>query len=187
MRGLRSGLEGRARDVPSTRTLSLLRTRTKKVPGTFFSRGKEKPSTDSVAMSVGSHPIPSRTRKLSLSEPMVLQGKPCGRVGRCRSYGSPVSKEAGLSSFEPSAVSGSVVVVVVGLGGVLVVGTGVVPALVLVAAAEAVAGTETETAPETTTITCTTPEPTPPPRTTTTPTPPPEPPSKSATSPSFVR
>ena len=32
------------------------------------------------------HPIPSRTRKLSSSEPMVLHGKPCGRVGRCRDY-----------------------------------------------------------------------------------------------------
>ena len=30
---------------------------------------------------------------------MVLQGKPCGRVGRRRNYGSPVSKETGRSSF----------------------------------------------------------------------------------------
>ncbi len=39
-----------------------------------------------VAISVGSHPFPSRTRKLSLPEPMVLHGKPCGRVGRCRIF-----------------------------------------------------------------------------------------------------
>ena len=39
-----------------------------------------------VATSKRPHPIPSRTRKLSSSEPMVLHGKPCGRVGRCRDY-----------------------------------------------------------------------------------------------------
>jgi hypothetical protein len=33
-----------------------------------------------------SHPFPSRTRKLSSSGPMVLQGQPCGRVGRCRGF-----------------------------------------------------------------------------------------------------
>src|SRR5438045_6666748 len=32
----------------------------------------------------GKHPIPSRTRKLSPPGPMVLQGEPCGRVGRRR-------------------------------------------------------------------------------------------------------
>src|SRR5262245_48813770 len=32
----------------------------------------------------GQHPIPSRTRKLSPPGPMVLQGGPCGRVGRRR-------------------------------------------------------------------------------------------------------
>lgn len=47
-------------------------------------------------MSVGSHPIPSRTRKLSLSEPMVLQGQPCGRVGRRRNYGAPFRKKRGF-------------------------------------------------------------------------------------------
>src|SRR4030095_9250259 len=35
---------------------------------------------------VGSHPFPFRTRKLSLLPPMVLHGKLCGRVGRCRHY-----------------------------------------------------------------------------------------------------
>ena len=34
----------------------------------------------------GPHPIPSRTRKLSLPAPMVLQGSLCGRVGRCQIY-----------------------------------------------------------------------------------------------------
>src|SRR5690606_21046545 len=38
-----------------------------------------------VAMERGKHPFPSRTRKLSPSSPMVLHGRPCGRVGRCRS------------------------------------------------------------------------------------------------------
>src|SRR5688572_1712099 len=37
-----------------------------------------------VILSRGSHPFPSRTRKLSLSEPMVLRGKLRGRVGRRR-------------------------------------------------------------------------------------------------------
>ena len=36
-----------------------------------------------VILSTGSHPFPSRTRKLSLSAPMVLGGRPPGRVG-CR-------------------------------------------------------------------------------------------------------
>ena len=40
-----------------------------------------------VAMAEGSHPIPSRTRSLSLPAPMVLQGRPCGRVGRRQIYG----------------------------------------------------------------------------------------------------
>src|SRR5712692_4925430 len=40
----------------------------------------------SVAISEGSHPFPSRTRKLSPPEPMVLRGKPRGRVGRCRIF-----------------------------------------------------------------------------------------------------
>jgi hypothetical protein len=39
-----------------------------------------------VVISTRLHPIPSRTRKLSSSEPMVLHGKPCGRVGRCRDF-----------------------------------------------------------------------------------------------------
>jgi hypothetical protein len=39
-----------------------------------------------VVLSKRPHPIPSRTRKLSSSEPMVLHGKPCGRVGRRRDF-----------------------------------------------------------------------------------------------------
>ena len=38
----------------------------------------------SVAIARGSHPFPFRTRKLSLSAPMVLHGWLCGRVGRRR-------------------------------------------------------------------------------------------------------
>jgi hypothetical protein len=37
-----------------------------------------------VVIGSGFHPFPFRTRKLSLIPPMVLHGKLCGRVGRCR-------------------------------------------------------------------------------------------------------
>ena len=33
-------------------------------------------------LAVGVHPVPYRTRKLSPHAPIVLQGQPCGRVGR---------------------------------------------------------------------------------------------------------
>jgi hypothetical protein len=36
-----------------------------------------------VIVAKGSHPFPSRTRKLSPSAPMVLHAQVCGRVGRC--------------------------------------------------------------------------------------------------------
>ncbi len=36
-----------------------------------------------VTVARGIHPFPSRTRKLSLSAPMVLHARVCGRVGRC--------------------------------------------------------------------------------------------------------
>ena len=48
-----------------------------------------------------SHPFPSRTRKLSSPGPMVLQGRPCGRVGRRRGFEGPLHK-SGPSSFVPS-------------------------------------------------------------------------------------
>ena len=38
----------------------------------------------SVAIAVGSRPVPFRTRKLSLPAPMVLHSGGCGRVGHCR-------------------------------------------------------------------------------------------------------
>src|SRR3954468_21504907 len=38
----------------------------------------------SVIKALGKHPAPFRTRKLSLSAPMVLHGGPCGRLGRRR-------------------------------------------------------------------------------------------------------
>ena len=45
-----------------------------------------------VVIGAGSHPFPFRTRKLSLLPPMVLHGKLCGRVGRCRHFsGKPAS------------------------------------------------------------------------------------------------
>ena len=46
-------------------------------------------------MAKGKHPVPFRTRKLSSSAPMVLQGRPCGRVGHRRTY-----FRAPLGSFE---------------------------------------------------------------------------------------
>ena len=48
-----------------------------------------------------SHPFPSRTRKLSSPGPMVLQGQPCGRVGRCRGFEGPLER-AGLHLFSAS-------------------------------------------------------------------------------------
>ena len=39
------------------------------------------------AMAAGAHPDPYRTRKLSRPAPMVLQGRPCGRLGRRRPPG----------------------------------------------------------------------------------------------------
>ena len=42
-----------------------------------------------VIMASGKRPAPFRTRKLSCSAPMVLQGGPCGRVGRRRTYKHP--------------------------------------------------------------------------------------------------
>ena len=38
------------------------------------------------AIAKGKHPVPSRTRKLSLSAPMVLRSRGRGRVGRRRTY-----------------------------------------------------------------------------------------------------
>ena len=38
-------------------------------------------------MAAGAHPDPYRTRKLSRPAPMVLQGRPCGRLGRRRPPG----------------------------------------------------------------------------------------------------
>ena len=46
-----------------------------------------------VIVAKGSHPFPSRTRKLSPSAPMVLHARVCGRVGRC-----PIKKEAPVMS-----------------------------------------------------------------------------------------
>jgi len=45
-----------------------------------------------------SHPFPSRTRKLSSPGPMVLQGQPCGRVGRCRGFEGSLAR-VGLLLF----------------------------------------------------------------------------------------
>ncbi len=39
-----------------------------------------------VVMAAGIHPFPFRTRKLSLPAPMVLGGRPPGRVGRRQNF-----------------------------------------------------------------------------------------------------
>src|SRR5512134_1831612 len=41
-----------------------------------------------VTMAEGPHPFPFRTRPLSPPAPMVLSGRPGGRVGRCRDFSS---------------------------------------------------------------------------------------------------
>src|SRR3954466_10115240 len=51
-----------------------------------------------------SHPFPSRTRKLSFSGPMVLQGQPCGRVGRCRGFEGSLER-VGLLLFSALGLS----------------------------------------------------------------------------------
>ena len=64
-------------------------------------RGPQAPSLP-VVIGSGSHPFPFRTRKLSLIPPMVLHGKLCGRVGRCRHYsakGPIVTKTVGPFLF----------------------------------------------------------------------------------------
>jgi hypothetical protein len=56
-----------------------------------------------VVLARGKHPVPSRTRKLSPSAPMVLHGRLCGRVGHRRTQhtqkGPPPQTEA-LSTFQ---------------------------------------------------------------------------------------
>ena len=44
----------------------------------------------SVAIAKGKHPVPFRTRKLSLSAPIGLQAGACGRLGRCRTNKTPL-------------------------------------------------------------------------------------------------
>ena len=54
-----------------------------------------------VAIAEGSHPIPSRTRKLSPPASMVLQGTLCGRVERRQIYGPAVERQPALLLFKP--------------------------------------------------------------------------------------
>ena len=54
-----------------------------------------------VVMAEGPYPIPSRTRKSSPPAPMVLQGPPCGRVGRRQIY-APDTQVSGASFFGSS-------------------------------------------------------------------------------------
>src|SRR5204863_9589305 len=74
-------------------------------------RGRERrrePQAASLPVVIGSgfHPFPFRTRKLSLIPPMVLHGKLCGRVGRCRqSYTTaegPMRKRVGPFACTPT-------------------------------------------------------------------------------------
>ena len=60
----------------------------------------ETPTRFPVVIGAGSHPFPFRTRKLSLSPPMVLHAQVCGRVGHCReSIASPHQPWCGLFLF----------------------------------------------------------------------------------------
>ncbi len=52
-----------------------------------------------VAIAAGSHPFPFRTRKLSPPAPMVLGGRPPGRVGRRRISPSSASIAGGARTF----------------------------------------------------------------------------------------
>src|SRR5438552_3826040 len=52
-----------------------------------------------VVIGSGSHPFPFRTRKLSLIPPMVLHGKLCGRVGRCRHYSTGPDRQMTVGPF----------------------------------------------------------------------------------------
>jgi hypothetical protein len=53
-------------------------------------------------MAKGKHPAPFRTRKLSPSAPMVLRGRPRGRVGRRRTYFHERPPSGGLSCCRAS-------------------------------------------------------------------------------------
>ena len=62
-----------------------------------------------VVIGSGSHPFPFRTRKLSLIPPMVLHGKLCGRVGRCRQSTQEGPMRCRIGPFclpDPSTTSG---------------------------------------------------------------------------------
>src|SRR6476620_5588482 len=54
-----------------------------------------------VAIAAGSHPFPSRTRKLRLPAPMVLGGRPPGRVGRRRISQARTPLRGRSSRFTP--------------------------------------------------------------------------------------
>src|SRR3954468_19699525 len=54
-----------------------------------------------VVVSRGPHPFPSRTRKLSLLEPMVLRGQLRGRVGSRRDYLEKPAREISRAFIFP--------------------------------------------------------------------------------------
>src|SRR5450755_484806 len=54
----------------------------------------------------GSHPFPSRTRKLSLAGPMILHGQLCGNVGRRRDLYSKGRAEQSARPFAFPAIFG---------------------------------------------------------------------------------
>src|SRR6185437_168817 len=66
--------------------------------------GADSREPKSVIIPRGSHPFPSRTRKLSPAGPIVLHGKLCGRVGHRRHYKGSVPKKE-LSLFRFTAAS----------------------------------------------------------------------------------
>src|SRR5947199_8213215 len=58
-----------------------------------------------VAIAAESHPFPFRTRKLSPPAPMVLGGRPPGRVGRRRIFLREGAPRGVLSHFKGSLIS----------------------------------------------------------------------------------
>src|SRR5437899_5841645 len=68
-------------------------------------RGGPQTASLPVVIGAGSHPFPFRTRKLSLLPPMVLHGKLCGRVGRCRHYLEARCEPSHRAFFCPAAAT----------------------------------------------------------------------------------
>src|ERR1700752_4104016 len=71
-------------------------------------RPHDNPIVFPAAIARGKHPVPSRTRKLSPSAPMVLRGKPRGRAGHRRNTitKGPPRQGRAFRAFHPSRRTG---------------------------------------------------------------------------------